>query len=59
MREQWEVRGGWEAAGQEMRKELERRRLAAARLIGDDKTCSCRNGTGERLCKQAVRECGN
>ena len=57
MRGYCEVGGGWEATGQELRKELERRRVAAARLIGDDKTCSCRNGTRERLCKQAAREC--
>jgi hypothetical protein len=50
MRSEWVAGGwrGWEATDQELRQELKGGvgSRTAARLIGDDKTCSCCDGGG-------------
>jgi hypothetical protein len=51
------VRGGWEATDQELRKELEEAAFTAARLIGDDATCSSLRRDGENALRRTMRRC--
>jgi hypothetical protein len=58
-RVEW-VGGGWEATDQELRKELEQaafKALVAARLIGDDKTCSSLRRREKDAMPRVMRRC--